>query len=133
MIPRLLWCLGTHTGTPRLRSQAGSVSLRVPSSFLCLSPALPLLPCLPPSEFFMLPRARLLLAAPSIRRVWFSKLSQLCQAQIWSAGVPCSAPNVPTKIAAATYWSGEEQVSLGIKMTDPSIEVSEGLCFIKQQ
>lgn len=81
----------------------------------------------------MPPRAWLLLAAPSIRRVWFSKMSQLCPDQIWSAGAPCSAPDVPTKIAAATYWSGEEQVLLGIKMTDLSIKVSEGLCFIKQQ
>lgn len=49
VIPRLLWCLGIHMGTPG--AEAGSVSPSVPSSFLCLSPALPLLPCLPPPNF----------------------------------------------------------------------------------
>lgn len=63
----------------------------------------------------------------------FKAASQLLTAQTWSTGASCSAPDVPAKIAAAAYRSGEEQVSLRIKMTDPSIKVSEGLCFIKQQ
>lgn len=43
-----------------------------------------------------------------------------------SAGAPCSAPNTSAKIAAAAYSLGEGQVLLRIKMTDPSVTVSEG-------
>lgn len=102
-----------------------------PSHSVWLSPALS---CVPLPDGFNVTMSFAAVHSPIHHKgLVFKAPSQLLTAWTRSTGASRPAPDVPAKIAAATHHSGEEQVSLRIKMTDPSVEVSEGLCFIKQQ